>query len=154
MFGVIARLGPKIMPLDDLTGMPTRGKILISDHLIAVLAAMILVGSVAATVGIQQVYAPRMCGGCGAFQKIIGEFVTNVVNEVLIAPPDPDKQQKLGQFRQISAQFETDVINAVLVGNPDTKRILDTLLETYQGKILDIRLGLRSLRVQDYLGWR
>ena len=49
--------------------------------------------------------------------------------------------RSLGQFRQISAQFETDVINAVLVGNPDTKRILDTLLETYQGKILDIRLG-------------
>ena len=45
-------------------------------------------------------------------RSLTGEFVKNVVSEVLQAPPEPDKQQKLGQFRQLTGQFQRDVINA------------------------------------------
>jgi hypothetical protein len=53
----------------------------------------------------------------------------------------PNNAQAYAEFKKLIGQFKTDVINAVLVGNSDMKRILAELLETYQGKILDLRLG-------------
>ena len=91
----------------------------------------------------QQAYAPRSCAGCAQFLELTAQFERDVGQSILefAAENHPNNAQAYSEFKKLTAQFKTDLINAVLVGNPDTKRILDTLLETWQGKILDLRLG-------------
>ena len=113
----------------------------LTTPLLAIVTAAVVIGMV--TVGIQQVYAPRGCSGCGDFLKLTAQFERDVGQSILefAVENHPNNAQAYPEFKKLTAQFKTDVINAALVGNPDTKRILAGLLETYQGKILDLRLG-------------
>ena len=91
----------------------------------------------------QQTYAPRQCPGCGPFLELTTQFERDVGQSILefAVENHPNNVQAYAEFKKLIGQFKTDVINAVLVGNSDMKRILAELLETYQGKILDLRLG-------------
>ncbi|HSA72723.1 MAG TPA: hypothetical protein VLD84_02110 [Nitrososphaeraceae archaeon] len=60
---------------------------------LAILAASVIVGMV--TIGSQQIYAPRDCGGCAEFQKLTDEFEKNVIDAASVNPPDPDRIQTL-----------------------------------------------------------
>jgi hypothetical protein len=118
--------------------------------MVALIGVLILLSSVGAVTLQQQAYAPRTCGGCGEFQKATGQFVINVVNEVLQAPPEPDTQQKLALFRVAANEFMIDVleepdsnfnydggdtllhdkISRIFLGGPDTiPELLDNYLE-------------------------
>jgi hypothetical protein len=44
---------------------------------LAILATVTIVGML--TIGTQQVFAPRMCGGCAEFQKLTDEFEKAVI---------------------------------------------------------------------------
>ena len=110
---------------------------LIFSALVLVAVTMIL------TMAVQPAFAPRGCSGCGEFLKLTAQFERDVGQSILefAVENQPNNAQAYSEFKKLTAQFKTDVINAVLVGNPDTNRILAGLLETYQGKILDLRLG-------------
>ena len=63
----------------------------------AILASVTIVTIV--TMGAQQVYAPRNCGGCAEFQKLTDEFEKDVINAASIQPPDQDRiQTLLGEY--------------------------------------------------------
>ena len=77
------------------------------------------------------------------FLKLTAQFERGAGQSILefAVENHPNNAQAYSEFKKLTGQFKTDVINAVLVGNPDTKRILAGLLETYQGKILDLTSG-------------
>ena len=52
------------------------------------------------TIGIQQIYAPRNCGGCVSdFKKLTNEFEKDVIDAASTQPPDPDRiQTLLGEY--------------------------------------------------------
>ena len=63
----------------------------------AILASVTIVTIV--TMSVQQVYAPRSCGGCAEFQKLTAEFEKNVIDAASVNPPDPDRiQTLLGEY--------------------------------------------------------
>ena len=110
----------------------------LTTPLLAILTAAVVIGMV--TVGIQPVFAPRTCGGCAEFLKLTAQFERDAGQSILEFATE-NQPNNYAEFKKLTAQFKIDVINAVLAGNPDTKRILAGLLETYQGKMLDLHLG-------------
>ena len=52
----------------------------------AMLTAAIVVGMI--TVNIQQVYAPRACGGCVQFKKLTHEYEKKVIEAATIDDPN------------------------------------------------------------------
>ena len=103
-----------------------------------ILAAAAIIGIVAPNA--QQAYAPRTCGGCVQFLVLTAQFERDVGQSILEFAAE-NQPNDYAEFKKLTGQYKTYVINAVLVGSPDTKRILAGLLETYQGKMLDLHLG-------------
>jgi len=54
--------------------------------ILAILTAIAIIGMV--TVSIQQVSAPRQCGGCTAFKKLTHEFEKSVIDAATIGDPN------------------------------------------------------------------
>ena len=54
--------------------------------ILAILIAIAIIGMV--TVSIQQVSAPRQCGGCTAFKKLTHEFEKSVIDAATIGDPN------------------------------------------------------------------
>ena len=48
-----------------------------THSILAILVAIVIIGMV--TISVQQVYAPRNCGGCIAFKKLTHEFEKDVI---------------------------------------------------------------------------
>ena len=67
-------------------------------------------------------------------------MILDAIQEVQSAPPDPDKQEELGQFRQLTGQFQIDVMNSVLSNPPEPKKIV-VLLNSHGESIESIGLG-------------
>jgi len=59
---------------------------LTTTPLLAIVTAAVVIGMV--TVSIQQVYAPRTCGGCVQFKKLTHEFEKNVIEAATIGDPN------------------------------------------------------------------
>jgi hypothetical protein len=106
-------------------------------HIRMSITAILLITTLTITVttSIQPVFAPRQCGGCGAFLELTSQFEKAVIGAQ--NPPEPDK---IAQFRQLTGQFKCDVINAVLVSPPEPERILG-LLNSYNDGVERIFLG-------------
>jgi arsenate reductase-like glutaredoxin family protein len=75
--------------------------------ILAILATVTIVGML--TMGTQQIYAPRNCGGCSEFKKLTNEFEKNVIDIGSQSPPDPDRiQALLDQYNDdVMALFRT-----------------------------------------------
>jgi hypothetical protein len=106
-------------------------------HIRTSITAILLITTLTITVttSIQPVFAPRQCGGCGAFLELTAQFEKAVIGAQ--TPPEPDK---IAQFRQLTGQFKSDVINAVLQSPPEPERILG-LLNSYDDGVERIFLG-------------
>jgi len=90
----------------------------------AMLTAAIVVGMI--TVNIQQVYAPRACGGCVQFKKLTHEYENNVINAI----GDPGLNP---QPRELLVGYAGNV-NTIFVGDPN----IDRLLQSYQDEVTTI----------------
>ena len=78
------------------------------------------------TLNIQQVSAPRGCGGCVQFKKLTNEYEKNVINAVI----DPNSNP---QPRELLAGYVGDV-RSIFVGDPN----IDRLLQSYQDDVTTI----------------
>lgn len=97
----------------------------IGTKLLAVFLTSVVIGTVAAT-NLQQVYAPRACGGCVEFKKLTHEYEKNVINAI----GDPGISP---QPRELLVGYVGDV-NRILVGDPN----IDRLLQSYQDDVTTI----------------
>ena len=59
---------------------------LTTTPLLAIVTAAVVIGMV--TVSIQQVYAPRTCGGCVQFKKLTHELEKSVIEAATIGDPN------------------------------------------------------------------
>jgi len=73
---------------------------------VAILTIAAVVGMV--TVNIQQVSAPRDCGGCTAFKKLTHEFEKNVINAA--------KSGDLNTIPSLLNQYNQDVLDIFVRG--------------------------------------
>jgi len=94
----------------------------IGTKLLAVVLASVLIG----TIAVNQVYAPRSCGGCTEFKKLTHEFEKNVIKAI----GDPNISQAP---RELLNAYVEDA-NRLLVGDPN----IDRLLQSYQEDVTTI----------------
>ena len=72
------------------------------------------------------------------FRQLTAQFQNDVSKQVLVQPPEPDKQGEYSEFRQLTGQFQKDVTTELRIGDPSE---VPALLDTYTMKVLDIFLG-------------
>jgi hypothetical protein len=96
---------------------------LITTPLLAIVTAAVVIGMV--TVGIQQVYAPRACGGCVQFKKLTHEFEKNVIKTIKDTNTGP--QPHLRELLQAYSQN----VQRIFIGDPNIDEVR-TLLQSYE----------------------
>src|SRR6476620_7486236 len=114
---------------------------LTTTPLLAIVTAAVVIGMV--TVSIQQVYAPRNCGGCVEFKKLTSEYEKNVINAI----GDPNISP---QPRELLVGYVGDV-RSIFVGDPN----IDRLLQSYQDDvttIFDINPPDPDKQIKDFRG--
>ena len=88
-----------------------------SSPILGMMAALMLVGIMGEVTSQWLVYASDDSGETQPFflfTRALRQLILDAIQEVQSAPPDPDKQEDLGQFRQLTGQFQIDVMNTVL----------------------------------------
>ena len=66
---------------------------------LAILVTVTIVGML--TISTQQVFAPRMCGGCAEFQKLSDQFQQDILDAAIIDP---------GNIPVLLEQYNRDVL--------------------------------------------
>lgn len=97
----------------------------IGTKFLAVVLASVVMGTVAAT-NLQQVNAPRQCGGCVEFKKLTHDFEKNVINAI----GDPNITPGP---RELLQTYSEDVLR-ISVGDPN----IDRLLQSYQQDVTSL----------------
>jgi hypothetical protein len=99
----------------------------LTTPLLAIVTAAVVIGMV--TVGIQQVYAPRSCGGCVQFKKLTHEFEKNVINAIGNPEISPGPRELLNAYSQ--------EVQRIFIGDPNIDEVR-TLLQSYEQDVITL----------------